>query len=949
VWWNYRVVAGDGGLVRGAEWRRVREFAVGVPALGESALLVIAGEAGAGKSTLWRAGVAAAAEAGCRVLRSEPSASDAGSPFAGLSDLLSGVLEGAAGEIPGPQREALEVALLLRPAGETPPTSHAVGLAVLAVLRSCLDAGPVLLAVDDVQWLDAASVEALAFAARRVTAGRLGVLLAARTEAAADPLTAAAPPVPDSWRDLAAAVPGAGRIDLAPLNRWQIQGLLPASVTAAQARLAAAQSRGNPFWAIQVAASLEAAEAPLPELALTLTRRLSRSLSEPAAGALGVVAAAGRITVPDAVSVLGHFAGDPAAALDAAVLAGVVTENDGRVAAAHPLIGAAAVESLPPGRRQGIYRRLAETATSPESHAHFAALAAGPGPDRAVADSLDAAAEAAHARAASAAAGQFAARAVAFTPQRDTAALTRRRIRAGELLLLAGDLGGAVEHLEALDIAGLGTADLERALPLLTDVLETLRGPAAAAAIIARELDTAGPEPRRRGLLLALASDALYGLRGRRCAAATEAIACAEAAGPDAAPTLHRALLNLMMAKVTGGEGLDAGLLERAERMEDVLPPMPLYDTADRHRGLWSRFVEDLDTSRAALRRSIARAQGAGEDLPLVMFQSYLAETLMLSGDFEAARAAIAEAEQTASFYDWPPLLFLVKPRCELLIAAGKLDEAQRLAGELRPGDDTQPLAARFIGATLHGKISAWRGDPSAAIGHFELAAWCYDQYDWSDPGVRERIDTWLAEAYVGVGRPADAAPIAARLREIGDRLDRPALTGDAARIDALAAAGAGDLDAAAAFARAAAAAHQASPLLLELARSLLVLGRIERRRKARRQARDALQRARALAGQMGHRPLQADIDRELPRVTPVRSGAELTRAEQRVADQIAAGATSQEAAAALFISTRTVETHVASIYRKLGIHSRSELRRTLAARSRQGLTTPAPPPSRGE
>ena len=259
VRWNDSVVTGGARLVRAAEWRAVREFVAGLRAGGERALLSIAGEAGAGKSTLWRAAVAAAADAGCRVLRSEPSASDADAPFAGLSDLLSGVLREVADGIPGPQREALEVALLLRPAGDTPPTAHAVGLAVLAVLRSCLDSGPVLVAIDDVQWLDAGSVEALAFAVRRIITGPLGVLLAARTDAPADPLTAAAPPPPDDWRDLPAAVPGAGQIDLAPLNQRQLQGLLPAELTAAQARQAAAQSRGNPFWAIQVAASLEAA------------------------------------------------------------------------------------------------------------------------------------------------------------------------------------------------------------------------------------------------------------------------------------------------------------------------------------------------------------------------------------------------------------------------------------------------------------------------------------------------------------------------------------------------------------------------------------------------------------------------------------------------------------------------------------------------------------------
>ena len=227
---------------------------------------------------------------------------------------------------------------------------------------------------------------------------------------------------------------------------WQVQNLLPRTVTAAQARLVARQSRGNPFWAKEIAASLDSAESQVPPLARTLTDRLSRSLTADAAAALAVVAAAGRIGVPEALAVLDHLE-DPAAALDAAVLAGVVVETGDRLAAAHPLIGAAAVESLPPGRRAQLYRRLAAASSGPERYAHFAALAAGPGPDPAVAEALDAAAAAAHARAANAAAAQFAAQAVLFTPESDADALVRRRIRAGELLFLAGDVGRSLEHL----------------------------------------------------------------------------------------------------------------------------------------------------------------------------------------------------------------------------------------------------------------------------------------------------------------------------------------------------------------------------------------------------------------------------------------------------------------------------------------------------------------------
>ena len=918
-----------GDIVRLAEWQRVRGFAAGTR--NSPAVLAVEGEAGAGKSTLWRAGVDAAAEAGHRVLRSEPSAAETDLSFAGLSDLLTELLPEVAGEIPAPQREALEIALLLRPAGEEAPTAHAIGLAVLAALRACVASGPVLVAVDDVQWLDEASLEALTFALRRVAEGPLSVLFAARSEAPADPLTAGAPAPPRRWRDLLTALRTAEEIDLAPLDLWQIQNLLPPTVTAAQARLVARQSRGNPFWALQIAANLGSEQAPVPELARVMTGQLARSLSADAAEALALVAAAGRIGVAEARTVLGYL-GDPASALDAAVIAGVVVETGGRLTVAHPLIGAAAVDLLPPGRRADLYRRLATASASPERYAHFAALAAGQGPDPAVADALDAAAAAAHARAANAAAGQFAAQAVLFTPEADSDALVRRRIRAAELLRRAGDFAGTLEHLEVLDLDQLATADLERALPLLLDTSETSHGTAATAAIVTHAPHSAGDDPRRRALVLALASDVVYGIPGSKRAMAVEAIRCAELAGDVAALALHRALINLVIAKVVAGEGLDSGLLGRAAALEASLPALQLHDTADLCCGLWSRYVEDLDTARGGLERCITRATDIGDDFELWIFLSYLAVTEELAGNYEAAAAALQAADAPASWHDWPPNPWQLEPHCRIMIVAGDLDGALRIADEHLPDGKGATPSARYIAAYVRGTVSAWRADPAAAVRHFERAAECADAAGWADPGVRNLLDAALAEAYVAVGRSGEARRISVWLREIGGRLGRPALTGAANRIDALIFAQAGDLDAAAAAARAAVAAHRASPLRPEVARSLLVLGRIERRRKARKRSRAALTQARDLAAEIGHRPLLAEIEHELPRVAAARSGTELTATEQRVADLIATGATNRDAAAELFVSVRTVETHVASIYRKLGVRTRAELAHKLSA-----------------
>lgn len=945
------MAGGSGNLVRSDEWRQVREFA-SAPGRGAPAALAITGEAGAGKSRLWQAAVDVAVGNGARVLRSEPSAVEADAPFSGLSDLLGATLASVAAGLPVPQRQALELALAGRPTADPSPDPHAVGRAVLAALTSLLHDGPVLVAVDDVHWLDSDSLHALAFAARRVGERPLSVLLTARTGALADPLTVGTPPPAQDWRCLLAALGTAQEISLGPLDAAQVRRLLPASATAAQARAVASQSRGNPFWAGEIWAGMASGAAPatpdgtpVPPLACAaLAERLSGLLARPAAEALAVVAVVGRIRAARAAVVLAKL-GIPASGIDAAVLSGVVVEAGGRLTAAHPLIGAAVVEALPADRLALICRSLAAVAVTPGRRAHFAALAATaagtiPAPD--VAGLLDAAAEAAHAKAAHAAAGRFAVRAVAFTPESDTEALVRRRIRAGELLLLASDPAAARAQFEALDLGSLTTADLELVLPPLADAISYAGERQAVAALITRALDAAAGDHQRRALAGSLASTVSYGMRGRR-ASAVEAIRCAEAAGPAADGSLHRALRNLAFEKVAAAEGIDAGLLERAGRVEEHLPGVPLYDTAGWYQGLWYRYTENLDAARHALRRSAARAREVGEDLLLAIALCHLALTEELAGDYATAAAILTEVSALEAAYDWPPVAWMLEPRCELLIGAGDPGKALRLAEDRLPDDKGQQLSVRYMGACLRGKASWWAGDVTAAVRHLELAGRYAHEFGWRDPGMRSRIDHLLAEAYLATGRAAEATRISAWLRETGTRMNRITLVGDANRIDALTAAAAGDLETAAKYAQAAVAAHEQSPLRPELARSLLTLGRIERRRKDRLASRAALQRARDLALAIGHQPLLAQIKKELPRAAApsrARAGNALTGAEQRVADQIMRGATSREAAAELCLSVRTVDGHVASICRKLGVRSRSELRRVLARLTRNG----APP-----
>src|SRR5918995_5998269 len=164
---------------RDAELASIRDFVAGTS---DGALaLVLEGEAGMGKTTLWRAGVEAAASAGLCVLRAEPSASETALSFSGLGDLLDPVLDEALRPLPGGQRSALARALVLDEVEGAPPDAHAAGVALLNALRGLASTRDVLVAVDDVQWLDAASDAALAYAVRRLKDERLGALLARRS------------------------------------------------------------------------------------------------------------------------------------------------------------------------------------------------------------------------------------------------------------------------------------------------------------------------------------------------------------------------------------------------------------------------------------------------------------------------------------------------------------------------------------------------------------------------------------------------------------------------------------------------------------------------------------------------------------------------------------------------------------------------------------------------
>jgi predicted ATPase len=283
---------------RDAELATIQGFLQDLPS-GPRALL-IQGEAGIGKTTLWRAAISAATHRGYTVLPSKPVEIETKLSFTGLGDLLEQHVEEVLLRLPDPQRRALEIALLRADAAGSPPDQRAVSLAVLSALRVLASSTPLLVAIDDVQWLDPSSASVLAFAARRIDRGPVGVVACLRLAPGhADPL----------GLDEAFPETRIQHISLAPLRvealgrifKERLKAELPPSLV----HLLQEVSGGNPFFAIEIARALERqGERPRPgepipvpaTLEELLRARLAR-LSDAAREALLVASAAARPTI----------------------------------------------------------------------------------------------------------------------------------------------------------------------------------------------------------------------------------------------------------------------------------------------------------------------------------------------------------------------------------------------------------------------------------------------------------------------------------------------------------------------------------------------------------------------------------------------------------------------------------------------------------------------------
>jgi DNA-binding CsgD family transcriptional regulator/tetratricopeptide (TPR) repeat protein len=884
---------------------------------GEGRALVVRGEPGVGKTALldYLAGRAS----GCLVARAAGVQSEMELAFAGLHQLCAPMLDHAE-SLPGPQREALWTAFGLS-AGPA-PDRFLVGLAVLGLLSETAREHPLVCVVDDQQWLDRSSAQALGFAARRLAADPVGLVFAARVPgqdvaglpelvvgglAASDArlllesvLTGLTGPLDARVRDRIIADTHGNPLALLELTK----GLTPAQLTGGFGVDAAVPLDGR----------IEESFARQLEALPAQTRRLVQlAAADPSGDPVLVWRAAGRLAI-------GAGAAGPA---EEAGLA----EFGARVRFRHPLVRSAAYRSASVRTRQELHSALAEAtdpAADPDRRAWHRAQAA-PGPDEEVAAELEQCAGRAQRRGGLAAAAAFLERSAGLAV--DPARRAQRALAAAQAKLQAG----------APD-AALGLLAMAQAGPL--DELQRARGDLLRAQVAfasshgrdapplmlsaAKQLESLDVGLARETYLEAFTAALFVG----RLSSAVEDVARAARTAP-APLTKGRApdlLLDGLALLVTEGYAAGAPALKRAllaVRSQDISAKEGLGWLW--LAGMAAVAVWDDETWHTLASRHVklARDAGALSELPLAVLSCYLLH--VHAGELEQGAALLAEAQAVADATG------------SQLGPYGGLGAA---AFRGREAEATKLVQATMAGATSRGEGRGVATQYAVALlynglGHYDKALAAAElACEYDDIGVVGWSLTELVEAAVRSGQPARAADALHRLSETTRASGTDWALGIEARSRALLTEG----EAAENCYREAIERLGRTRMRPAVARAHLLYGEWLRRENRYRDARAELRTAHGLFTAMGLEAFADRARRELlaagdtVRKPTAGTVSELTAQEAHIARLAVDGGTNAEIGAQLFLSTRTVEWHLSKVYTKLGIGSRRELPGAMAS-----------------
>jgi DNA-binding CsgD family transcriptional regulator len=924
-----------GVVGRDAELAALRGFLASIPR--GAVALVLDGDAGVGKTTLLEACLTEAGDAGFRVLAARPAESETALSFSGIGDLLDSVLDAALAPLPAAQRRALSRALVLGDDEGPAPDPHAIGLALLSSLRALADVEPVVVAVDDVQWLDPASSAGLAYAARRLRSERVGVLLSRRSG-----LESAV--VGEIRRALPAR--GLTTLEVGPLDASALHHVLHShlGVVLPKPRLEEIReaSGGNPFYSLEIVRMLQRrgvpADAgqplPVPESLHELVHGRLLALPPESRDYLLAAAAQAQPTVPLAEAVSGV---DRDAGLRPALAARVVEVASGRIRFTHPLLAAGAYEIADRERRTEVHARLAELLEDPEARA-WQLAASTDSPDEEVAAALQEAARHARSRGALRPAALMLDRASELTPSSRPEDALRRAVDAAWLHLESGDSHRAEARLrEAMIPLGPGP-QRARALVVLARI-RLYEAPVEAAELFAQVLDEAD---ERDGRTLALAHEGVTACclwRFERFDAAIEhsklALALADETG-DAA-LVADVLMTRLSAEALLGRSTAAATAMRAEALQSSAAERRVLDQPIASLAEYWTWIDAHDRARETLVDLIRRAHDIGDENAPPWLLFLLGHVERLLGRLDTALEHAREGRE-ASQQSGQQLLARLNIALEALIQAdsGRSEHVRDAAG--RALERAPDNYARVMAMEALGHLALALGTPMDAVSYLEPCVAFARREAIAEPGAT-RFAVDLVEALTAVGRRDEAAEVLAWYEDGAHRLDRASARANCLRCRGLLAAEAGNLDVALASYEAALSWHARAEIPLDRGRTLLALGVTQRRARRRRDARATLEAALAVFERIGAALWAKRARAELLRISGrAPTAGALTPSEERVALLVAEGKTNREVAAALFLSDRTVEGHLSRIFGKLGVRHRGELARALVERQSQGI-----------
>jgi DNA-binding CsgD family transcriptional regulator len=886
---------------------------------GQSAVLVVRGEAGVGKTALLHYATERASD--FRVAQITGVEWEMELAYAGLHQLCTPML-GELDVLPQPQQDALSVALGLSPGD--PPDRFLVALAALGLLSASAEERPLFCVVDDLQWLDDASADVLGFVARRLLAERVALVFALR-EPGGEHLLVGLPELAlqgledgEARALLEAVVPG--RIDERVRDRI------------------VAETRGNPLALLELPRGMNAADlaggfsvpAPgglsggiedgfrrrLDDLPADTRRLLQLAAADPVGEPLLVWRAAEELGIaPEAAT----------PAIDAGFF-----EIGAQVRFRHPLVRSAAYRSASPAERYALHAALAE-ATDPELHPDRRAwhrAQAAPGPDEEVAEELQRSAARAEARGGIAAAAAFLERSATLTP--DPVDRVRRLLAAARAKRDAGALEAALELLTAAEAGPMSALQAAEVEHLRGEVAFDQRRLGDAARLLvsaAKRFEPLDPEQARATHLEALGA-AIWAADVDRPGALVAAAEAARAAPPAPGPPgAMDAVLDALAVLLTEGYSAAAPALEQA--LEDVLAlKRPdgdlgrwLWLTGARATGLIAIELWDADAWHELASRQVQVARDCGALVQLQFALNFFARSQLASGELTDVAVLVEEERVLAQATGNPAVgyeaMLLAAWRGQESLASELIDRMLQTASALGLGRMVD--VATYANAMLYNGIGRYEAARDAARVAFE-----HSDHVGNGPFV-------VAELAEAASRTGDQELVQAAVDWLSERtrLTRTDwVLGIAARVRALL----GEGEAAELEYRESIACLGRTRLRAELARSHLLYGEWLRRERRRADAREQLRIAHETFDAMG-----ADGFAERARHELVATGEtvrkrrddtrdDLTPQEEHIARLAIDGRTNPEIGAELFISPRTVEWHLKKVYMKLGIRSRKDL-----------------------